>query len=214
MTKDELLAHQQRYQELWTRARSERDAGNIQGAVDLAASAWTYVDGMMRYEEKYEGREFDSIEAIDLVLEEAPYLLDFAHLDELEGLLKSKRRIDKKAEADLADELSEARNALNLAYRICDCLDRRGPLARKDLIESEDVAEETTRALNKMEAAGLVHRDSHGQYVFRSPMEQRFSAKCPTCGFSLSEILCKLLDERTCEKCRSEELPVLLSRVD
>lgn len=214
MTKDELLAHQQKYQELWNRAQSEREAGNLQRAVDLAASAWTYIDGMMRYEEKYEEREFDSIEAIDLVLEEAPYLLDFARLDELEELLKSKRRIDNKAEADIADDLSEARKTLELVYQLCDRLDRRGPLARKDLIESENAAEETSGVLRKTEAVGLVHRDSQGRYVFQNPIEQTFNAKCPSCGAARGGTLEMLLERIGCAQCNSKEIPVLLAKTN
>ena len=51
-------------------------------AVELALVSWEYIDGMIRYERRYEDNgELHSISAIEMVLKVSPFLFDRASLE-------------------------------------------------------------------------------------------------------------------------------------
>ena len=73
---------------------------------------------------RYKEEEFETINAIDLALKYAPLLLDFESLDELEQLLKDRKRIEKNTSHDLNDKLATARTQMWEAHRLWDHLER------------------------------------------------------------------------------------------
>src|SRR5205807_1635906 len=112
MTKAEQEHHHQQYHALLVTARQAALGNRLDEAVELAVHSLDHVDGMMQYERKYNGIEFLQIEAIDVVIRFAPFVLDSAALDKLESLVKSQRRIAKNTGDDLLGKLSNARELM------------------------------------------------------------------------------------------------------
>jgi len=83
MTKAEMSDHFVRYEASMRVARIAHRNGLYRDAVKSALAAWNHIDGMMQYARRYEKTEFDSIEAIDLVLKYAPILFEYNILDSL-----------------------------------------------------------------------------------------------------------------------------------
>lgn len=100
--------HYEEYHLLLAKAHAAHDDGLYAEVIDCAVKCWPHIDGMMRYGERYEDESFESIEAISLVLDHAPLLFDLASLRQLEELLRSRRRIEKKTDESLADQLATA----------------------------------------------------------------------------------------------------------
>ena len=116
-----------------TAARAALKDGRYQDAIALAVSSLDYIDGMMQYEKKYDGKEFDSIDSIDLLHRYAPYLFEFEVLDSIEALLKGQRRIEKNTSRDLGDRLDESRTRMWEAHRLWSHLEQQ-PEARQDIL--------------------------------------------------------------------------------
>jgi len=74
MKKADMRAEWVQYHLRMSEAREAHHAGLWRKAVELALSSWGHVDGMMQYERRYLDAEFQSIEAIDFVLQYAPLL--------------------------------------------------------------------------------------------------------------------------------------------
>ena len=108
-TKAELKSDQDNYHHLLKNARVALSEQRVKDAIDLAKSTWPYIDGMMQFEQRYENREFTTVEGVAIVLRNAPLVFDRQTLNELAELLKSKRRIDKNASDDLAAQLAASR---------------------------------------------------------------------------------------------------------
>ena len=105
MKKAEMEEHQRCYHEQLARARVAQKLGDFAAAVELARSSWEHIDGMMRYERKYESREFGGVEGIDLVLQYAPLIFDKKSLDALGVLLKERRAIERNIEDQLSEDI-------------------------------------------------------------------------------------------------------------
>jgi hypothetical protein len=74
--KAELQRDYDQHRALMVKAKASIDAGLYQEATSFARSALEYVDGMMQYDRKYgTGKELNSIDSIDMVVEFAPCFL-------------------------------------------------------------------------------------------------------------------------------------------
>ena len=117
LKKSEMEAHRAAYYALIS-ARAALQQGLYHKAIDEASASWEYIDGMMQYERRYESKEFESVEGIDIVLEFAPLVFGFQSLEKLDELLRSQRRIDKHSSDDLAARLDSARQSLRDVHRL------------------------------------------------------------------------------------------------
>jgi len=72
MNKAEMESHRNDYYALMAQAWAAHHKGLYRKAVEWALSSWDHIDGMMQYERRYGKKEFESIEAIDMVLKYAP----------------------------------------------------------------------------------------------------------------------------------------------
>jgi hypothetical protein len=184
--KVELEVAYESYQALILQAREAKKAGQYDRAIDLAMQCWVHVDFMMRYAQKYQDHEFDSLECIDLVLELAPPLFHFEALDKLAALLKEQRRIDKQASADLAGKLAEARARMWEAHRVYAFLEAVPGMSEKRLRET--FAKDSARIQGLVavwETTGLVRRDSddiESEIELRTTLQMPVQAKCSACG--------------------------------
>lgn len=114
----ELKNAQSAYRRHLQEAMDLRARGDIPQAIKAAKEAWPYINEMMQFEQKSEDREFESVEALDLVLQYAPAIFDKESLDELETLLNDQRRIKRNTKADWVYSLSKARKLMRVACRL------------------------------------------------------------------------------------------------
>lgn len=216
MTKPELEKHSDEYHALMARARAAEQQGLVCEAVEVALSSWQYIDGMMQYERKYEDEEFASVEAIDIVLEHAPLLLDFQSLDRLEVLLKDFRRIDKNTSESLADKLANGRALMWDAHRLWDHLEQH-PEARQDQLRQILGGDQNKwRSIAETwENMGLVRRTPEGgsyRLALSTRMEEVVSAKCSSCGAVAKAPKAMFFEQQPCPRCGATVHFVLLCK--
>ncbi len=213
-SKADLQKDRDNYYQHLTESRAAHAAGDCLRSLDCAARCLDYIDGMMRYERKYEDKEFLSIEAIDVILNEAPFFLHYQLLDRVEEILESKRLIEKHTSADLDQLLSEARQVMQNAYRLWDHVERN-PGVRQDLLEetlgwTQDAWQRLSLRWSELE---LLERTPEGETYrlhIRDPFRESTLAKCPTCGVVAKATKHVFLQERTCPKCKRQVLFVLV----
>lgn len=215
MKKADMEGHRAEYQSLMVKAWSAEREGLYRTAVELALSSLNHIDGMMQYERRYESKEFDSIQGIDMILKYAPLLLDFNSLDTLETLLKNYRRIDKNTSESLADKLAKARVLMWDTHRLWDHLERN-PETRQDGLRrvlggDQDQWRSVANAWEKM---GLLRRTPEGgsyRLALSTRMGELVSAKCPSCGGVVNAPKAMFLEKLACPECRTTVLFVILS---
>lgn len=215
MKKTELQEHRALYNELLSHAFAAERAGEHRIAVRKALEAWQFIDGMMQYERRYDEREFDSIKAIDLVLNFAPLLLDFESLDELDDLLRNFRRIEKNTSQSLADKLAGARSRLRDAHRLYDHLERNPGGHQDELRRALGGNQDSWRELAEAwEKVGLISRQAAGRsyaLYLATRLGKIVCAICPACGARTEAPKAMLLEQLPCPECAKEVLFVILA---
>lgn len=215
MSKAEMESHRAEYHARLSQARSELEKKDFGKAIAFAMSSWEYILGMMQHERKYEKREFDSVEALEIVLKHAPPLFYFESLEALETLLKNQRQIDRHASDDLADKLAQARARMWDAHRMWSYLERTAPIIQNKLFDVLGGDQGRWRPIvEAWEEAGLVRRTPDaGSWLlsFATRLNDSQTAKCPACGAIVQASKTKFLEEQACPKCREKVLFVLLS---
>jgi hypothetical protein len=215
MKKTELEEHRDSYDALLSSALAAERNGEHRRAVQAALQAWEYVDGMMQYERRYGGREFDSIKAIDLVLKYAPLLLDYQSLDRLADLLKASRRIEKNTSESLADLLQTARSKLWDVHRFYGHLEMNPDARQDELRQVLGGDQDSWRAISEAwEKMGMVSRlPSGGSYTLRlvTRLGEIVPAICPSCGVRTEGPKGMLLEPLSCPECGASVTFVLLS---
>jgi hypothetical protein len=212
--KAELEADRERYQTWMQSARDAERVGMFREALEYAQKAWDHVDGMMQYERRFENAEFDSVAAIDLVLNYAPLLFQFESLYGLRDLLKKQKRIEKNTEADLGAKLERSVERMWQNHRLWSYLEA-SPDARQDQLRAvlggdQDYWRSVVEAWEKM---GLLERMRVGgsyQLSLATRMGQVFAGKCPKCGHSVEAPKSMLLEKANCPRCRSDVMFVFL----
>ncbi len=215
MKKAEMEAHRAKYNALIVRARAALREGRFHDAIEAAISTWDYIDGMMQYERRYQDREFTGIDSIDMALRYAPLVFDYESLNELDSLLKSKRRIDKNTSDDLVGKLAGARALMLEAHLIWDHLEKV-PDARQDRIRkilggNQDRWRSVVETWEKM---GLVRRTPEGgsyRLSLVTRMDQVVRAKCPSCGAVAKAKKSRFLENQVCPQCRTTASFVILA---
>jgi hypothetical protein len=213
LKKAEMESHREQYHQHVAQARAAVEEGRFSDALKLAASSWGYVDGMMQYERKYEGKEFESVEGIDIVLEYAPLLLDFELLERLGELLKAQRRIDKIASDDLSERLDRARALMWEAHRFWNYLEASADDSTANTDRDADPASWPTIAV-KWERMQVVQRTSSRKayaYSLCTRMDEAVLGKCPKCGAHARSRKARLLEEAPCPKCKAMATFVLIN---
>lgn len=208
--------HREKYRNLMRDARAAQQHGLYRDAIKQALDSWEHIDGMMQYERRYEDREFDSVEGIDMVLKYAPLLLDFHSLERLEGLLTGQRRIDRNTSDSLAEHLAKARALMWDVHRLWDHLEHHPGTRQDELRQILGGEQDQWRTAAEIwEKMGLVHRTPEGRsyrLALSTRMGETVSAKCPACGVVADAPKAMFLEMSTCPKCRAKVLFVILSK--
>jgi hypothetical protein len=215
-TKAELEEDSERHRAIMADARAELQRGEFQKSVRLAASAWQYVDGMMQYDRRWGSKsEFESVDSIALVLRYAPLLFDNQSLDQLDALLKSQKRIDKNAAADLASDLTAAISLMWDAHRLWSFLEAEETVRQDELRRKFGGDQDRWRWMAETwEEMGLLQRTSEGgsyRLLLVSRLDARVRCKCSSCGAAGQAPKWQLFQELQCPKCKAMAFFVLLS---
>lgn len=206
--------HKESYCAIINKAHAAENEGLYHDAVELALSSWEHIDGMMQYARKYEDREFNNIESIDLVLKYSPFLFDFINLNKLENLLKDYRRIDKNTSESIASKLLNARELMWDAHKMWDYLEQHSEInydeLRSQFKQCLGRLRSTIDAWMKM---GLIKKERKGVYenlCLITRLGQVISAKCTSCGAISEAPKAMFLEELNCLECRSAVLFIIL----
>ena len=214
LKKAELAEHQTRYHSKMKASRTAEKRGLYSNAVKLALDSWDYIDGMMRYEGRWEEKEFTSIPSIDIVLKYSPMLMDFDSLNRLEELLKSHRRIEKQTSHSLGDKLSKARELLSGAHRLWEHLENNPETRQDELGKTLGGAQKQWKSLvDTWWKMGLVVRTPpKGRCVLAlsTRMGGLVSGKCSLCGHVAEAPKGAFLDKLPCPECGKEAMFVIL----
>ena len=215
-TKAELEADSYRHRALVAEARADLQRGEFQKAVKTAVSAWEHVDGMMQYNRRWGSKsEFESVDSIALVLRYAPLLFDNNSLEQLAALLKSQRRIDKNAAADIAADLEVAKALMWDAHRFWTYLEEHAEVRQDDVRRKLGGEQDSWRGIaESWDRMGLIQRIPEGgsyRLLFTTRITAEARGKCPSCGVTGKAAMAYFLEEITCPKCGVTSSFVFLS---
>jgi hypothetical protein len=205
MTKAEMEAHHSEYHTCLSLAREAEEEKDFQTALNWVVSSWVHIDGMLRFERKYQGEESCRIFGLLTAFRLAPLLLDFERLDALESLLKKGKRVAKASVDDLGDELSKARQLLADAHRLWDYLERHGEIRQDDLRTTfggnQDIWRWMAEQWGKMLILKRRREGNSYRLTLTTQLSSSMRAKCPSCGVIAKASQEKLLAEQLCPKC-------------
>lgn len=207
--KAELEIDFQQYMVLRAQMRRDHQDKQYQTAINTAVSSFPHVDGMMQFDRRYGKKsQFYSIDTIDFVLKYAPLLFDYESLDQLENLLKTRRRIAKNTAADVVEALASARTQMWDAHRLWTLIEQAGQVTVNDL-KNEPPLRSVANSWRKI---GLIrHAENDKSQVFVSRLDDKVRVKCPWCGAFGSGTKVKLLEAITCPRCQQNVFFVLLA---
>lgn len=217
MKKAEMEAHRDEYHARISEAHEAEQKEFYHAAVDHAMSSLHHVDGMMRYERRYEYREFDTLDGIEIILEYAPLLFLFHSLDAVESLLNDNRQIERNTLDPLSDKLAEARERMFASRRIWNHLEHHPGAQEEDLPVEPLDGDGWGRwwsSIDAWEEMGIVRQtetDDSQCLSFVTQMDEAARAKCPGCGIIAKGPKFKFLATVACPKCKSGKLFVILS---
>ena len=183
-------------------------------ALDTAIQSFDVIDAMMQFERKYEKRQFDRIEAIDIVLRYAPILFHTTSLEALNNLLKNQKRIDKNADADLAADLRCAYEKMWIAHALWEHLERSPSVPLGELSAKTQDQRQARAILNEWVRMGLVDVTGATQETFvrlATNLLERVPAICSLCGVHIQGTKYKLLESRDCPGCHRPSTFVLIA---
>jgi hypothetical protein len=187
MAKADLQAAQMLYDEIMATARVDEAEGQYEKAISTAMRAWAYVEEMMKYERRWEQREFKSVSCIDTVIRLAPSLLHTRALAELRSLLSTRKSIDKHATDDLAERCETAHNELTSVYQLLDYLEQHRAAPLEEIVRSLGGSPKNWRSLtDQLVCMGLLtHVEREGgspRLRLTTTMDGPVRSKCPECG--------------------------------
>jgi hypothetical protein len=214
MKKAELEAHSEQYASLMKDVRAAEGQGFFELAMKLAEEALEHVDAMMRYEERWNEREFQTVEAVEILLQYAPLLLDGPRLERVGELLKQSRRVEKNTSESLASKLDTARTQLWLCHRLWDALERNSGLSQAGLTRQCDIQQQKIgQILDRWEKMGLLVRTSREGDVgleLRTRLGCVIQARCHECGEITSGPKAAFLQRLECPECGMQSAFALL----
>jgi hypothetical protein len=214
--KVDLQSERKEYVDHMESCRGAHNAGNYTTALELANSACDFIDGMMQFEHRFEGRDsWTTIESIDYVLCYSPLTFEKQYLDRLAILIKSQRRIQKNMTTDLTQSIAKAISIMHDAYRLWNHIEVHDDVRQDDLRKTLGGDQDQWRWIAETWVKmGIVHRipESHSyrlQLVTR--LNDQIRGKCPHCGVIGKATKHRLLDAIECPKCHVQSAFVLLS---
>jgi predicted transcriptional regulator len=215
MSKAALQAAQLQYDQCMAAARNHERNGQLEEAIRQAIEAWEHLEGMMKFERKWEDREFKSVPCIDMVLRHAPMLLDGKSLDRLGDLLKEQRSIDKLASDDLAARLQEAKQRMRAIHQLLARVEAEPGITVTRLAETCGCDRPTVDQIcERLEAMELIEVDRTGkarELRLATDFDRNITGLCESCGRGAALLWWDALSVRKCPTCGEEAYFVLSS---
>jgi phage FluMu protein Com len=135
-------------------------------------------------------------------------------LETVADILKSQKRIDKHASADLAENLRKATELMWEAHRLWTALEQESEVAQDKLRKNFGGEQERWRGIAEMwDEMGLVQRiPARNSYCvsLMTRVTQIIRGKCPTCGAIGKASMGTFLEMITCPRCKSTSTFVFL----
>lgn len=206
MKKAEMEDCHARYAYLMQKAHAAEGNGDIREALDHALAACEYIDGMMRYENKYLDGDFSTVEAFELILRYAPFRLNYEVLNGLRELLKSSRRIERNTSDCLADKVDAAEETMWDAYHVY-CHLGNGARFQRDVLNSLGGRKaHWEKILVGLDQAGAIMRrpdGASGELVIKlsTNLSENIKAMCSACGGVQGMARRETLTPRSCTHC-------------
>lgn len=214
-SKSELEADRDAYFEKLALARMAERGRLYRDAIKCALSAWPFIDGMMQFERRYNKREFESVEAIDLILKYSPLLLDFESLNVLDNLLEEFKRIERNTSDDMGEKLADARARMWANHKLWTHLEWHPESKQSDLRKALGGEQDYWREVVEVwERMGLVTRSAmDGGYLVSliTRTGAITKAKCSACGAVAEAPKAMFFDVLKCGSCKSRVAFVILS---
>jgi hypothetical protein len=161
---------------------------------------------MMRFERRYEGRDFRSLRCVDIVLKYAPVTFTLDALERLGALLREHRTIERNTSDDLGARLAAAVRRAWEARAVWDYLERTSG-ARQAVLDGSSGA--SAKALiREWEQMGLVSRTDH-EIQLVTQTRAVIAGKCPECGALEHASTEEFLEDRQCKACSKTTVFVL-----
>lgn len=204
MAKLDLAVAKEEYHLLVERASTAERAGDAPGAIRFARNAWQHVVDMMKYEQKYETGTFRSLPCIDIVCRLAPPLLDGEALEELGGLLKTNRSIDRVASDDLADRLRQARDELAAFHRLYALIESRSGVTATEvqaLLGGDLGWDARLGQARQLRTVRVGSHDKANAVEATGNSEALVTGWCVRCGLECILPLCDFLTLSRCTSC-------------
>jgi hypothetical protein len=210
LKKVELEAHSTAYLHGLTAAKAFQQNGLYKLALNAAVATWDHIDGMLQYDARFASNSVTRIEAIDLVLNYAPLLLDYKRITTLEAFCKSCRRLTKNDAFDVENQIVDARTRLWENHRLWSHLADNGDSLQSELRQKLGGDQDRWRSVSEAwEKMGLVRRTPYqNSYWLRlsTSMGQLVPAKCSRCGCREEAPKAMFLEKMKCSKCRVSSL--------
>lgn len=201
------------YHQVVGRAQALIASGAIQEGYVTATQAIEHIPGMVHHETKIAGESLQSVAAIEIICEYAPFFFDTTVLDHLETLFKKKRAIDRDTDTSLPQLTASARHRCKEVHWVWNTIERYGPLSEMELRNKlPSTITELSHLLKRLVAIGVVQsiqRGTEPQFQLTTDMQRPRSALCPHCGARVRAGTLALLDTATCPKC-TEKVQFLL----
>jgi hypothetical protein len=214
-TKAALEIAAERYSQLHEAAAQLAEKRDFLGAVNCASESLHLIPPMMQFERKYNSREFDSVETIDLILTFAPPLFLIDALDKVGEVLGEFRAIERNTDADMASKLSHARSVMQMARGLWTLAERKEAFTSDDAWEqfggNDEVAMSVVQVWTDVRAIIPTATTPPLQWRLVSPFHDNCRCKCPSCGATGKGLLQFAMQETICPGCKNGVTFVILS---
>lgn len=216
-SKADLLSDHDIYVRHVALARDAQNQGEFINALDQAETALPHLDGAVACDRKHFGNDATRSDAVDLILQLAPFVFAIDRLDRLDQFVKKQKRNVRSTLDDFDNRLATARRLTWKAREVWALLESRGRTSEHDIcIELHLHAHEWQEILRAWTQVGVLHvidDASRDTVSLTSSLDTSWRAKCANCGAIAKAIKAKFLEPQTCPKCHAVSWFVLVGCV-
>lgn len=205
--KSELEDSASAYAGFLLKVNSDVIRGDHPQIISTVIGSLPHVVGMLQFEKKYQGRQFASVEIIDLGITSAVCQLDSSFFKSLEAFLTEQKLLSKLLTADPWEGFALGTSQLATACQAWGYLDSHSPCAIQELYH---ICNDQTKLVDWLvyswEQNYLVARhianDTQFVSTFLHP-DEKVTGQCPYCGASGSGKRHLFWTETNCPRCNT-----------
>ena len=198
MSKARLQEGHERHFALLDEATEATSRGDIESALDFCIEALSHLDSAMKFEKRWGDGELETFEALDFILDLAPFLLHDAAIQSCRDCTRSLRSLSTEQREQLIDRIEQAELSLAATH------DLYGHLRGGETVENLDrdhvrIAER----LHELGAVGFFDEDEPIAYLI-ADLNLPWRGKCSSCGALVRGAKHKFLETQRCPGCSSD----------